>query len=755
MIRSHRVRLLVGLAIVGLIAGSVYLPYPKSKLRPGPVLSLRITDRNGLLLREILSAEGGRCRWVGLDEVSPALIQAVLVSEDRDFFLHGGIRIPSVVRALGQNVRRKRIVSGASTITQQVIRNIERRPRTLISKILEAWRAVRLEHTLGKEEILVQYLNRVPYGNRAFGVEAASRLYFNKPCSQLGPAEAAFLAGIPRSPSTTNPYRNPAAALKKQKDILAAMAGLGFLTPQEYDRASREELRLCPEADKFKAPHFCDFLLGAPDPRNDFGDGEVRTSLDLAYQNKAEILLARHIRSLREKGISNGSLIVLDNASGDILAMVGSQDYFDDRADGQVNGALALRQPGSALKPFTYALALERGLTAASVIEDVPNVFPTIDGNYEPQNYDRKYHGPTRMRSALASSYNVPAVAVLESLGPDLLYRRLKALGFAGLREPPGFYGLGLTLGNGEVTLLELVRAYAALARGGRYRSERTVLRVFDGEGRERPIKVTNEETPVFSPQTAYIITDILADGDARIPSFGYRSPLSLPFPCAAKTGTSKDYRDNWTVGYTPSITVGVWVGNFDGTPMHDVSGISGCGPLFRDLMLLVGGKETPKAFDEPPGLVRRSICPLSGALAGNSCPGRMEEVFIAGTEPRVFCQAAHGPKIVRASGGSRQDIVGPKSGAEVRVLFPRDGGIFKIDPVLRPEFQVLELKARLGAGAEGDVEWWVNGEKIGVARPPASFPWKLRPGFYTIKAVLDSAGRRIDSRPVRITVIS
>ncbi len=744
MIKRRRILVLAGLASAGMAVGSLYLPFPKSKLAPGPVLSLRITDRNGILLREVLSAEGGRCRWVELEDISPHLVRAVLAAEDRSFPLHDGVRVPSVVRALGQNVRKKRIVSGASTITQQVVRNIGRRPRTLLSKVIEAWLAVRLEHTVDKREILVQYLNRVPFGNRAFGAEAASRLYFDKPCSQLGPAEAAFLAGIPRSPSAANPYRNLEAALRRQKSILSAMAAMGFLTPIEQERAASEELRLCPEKDRFRAPHFCDLLLGAAGLTDRSGTGDLRTTLDYGLQKKAEILLDRHVRSLSGRGLSNGALIVMDNASGDILAMIGSKDYFDERDGGQVNGALALRQPGSALKPFTYALALERGMTAASVIEDVPNVFPSVDGNYEPKNYDRKYHGATRIRSALASSYNVPAVAVLETLGPDLLYRRLKALGFDSLRKPPDFYGLGLTLGNGEVTLLELVRAYAALARGGLYKKERTLLdQPGDGESR------------AFDPRAAYIITDILADGDARVPSFGYRSPISLPFPCAAKTGTSKDYRDNWTIGYTSFLTIGVWVGNFDGAPMHDVSGISGCGPLFRDLMLLAGETRPPREFREPPGLVRRRVCPITGLLAGLACPGAMEEVFIGGTEPLASCHASHNPGVVPAAERTPRHGAIPGPGTRIRVLFPRDGSIFKIDPVLRRDHQVLGLKARLDTDAGAEIEWWVNDRMAGTAGPAATFPWKLEPGFYTIRAVIKTGGRTIDSRPVRITVIS
>jgi len=756
MRQRKRVLLLAVLALAAGFAGSLYLPFPKSRLDPGPVLSLRITDRNGVLLREVLSDEGGRCRWVGLGEVSPHLIRATLLSEDRNFFLHKGVNVPSVFRALLQNLRHGRIISGASTISQQVVRNLGHRPRTLLSKLVEAWLAVRLEHTLSKEEILIQYLNRVPYGNLAYGAEAASRLYFEKPCSQLGPAEAAFLAGIPRSPSASNPYRDFPAALKRQKEILRSMARSGLLTAEEFHRTAAEDIRISSSADRFRAPHFCDLVLRSRKVSQRCRLSEVRTSLDYGLQKKIEGLLSEHLDSLTEKGVTNGSVIVLDNDRGDILALAGSRDFFDANHDGQVNGALALRQPGSALKPFTYALALERGMTAASVIDDAPNAFPTFEGNYDPQNYDRKFHGPIRMRSALACSYNVPAVAVLETIGPDLLYRRLKDLGFDSLQKPPGYYGLGLTLGNGEVSLLELAGAYAALARGGRYQRERTVIRMNGKDGMDVPISNPEGAVGVLSPAAAFIISHILSDRDARVPSFGYRSPLNLPFPCAAKTGTSKDYRDNWAIGYTARHTVGVWVGNFDGKPMHDVSGITGCGPLFRDIMLLLNAKDPPPQFAEPKGLLRRSICPLSGRLARASCPGRMDEIFISGTEPREVCWASHvagvGPGLMTASvagASSRRDPV-------LRIIFPQDGGIFKIDPVLRKEYQTIGLKADpSGVDGPGTIEWWINGRMAGTSAPPSGFSWKLAPGSYTIKAVSGTGVRRIESRPVRIIVMT
>ena len=377
---------LASLALASASAGSLYLPFPQERLSPAPVVSLRLTDRNGILLREVLSDDGGRCRWVGLEDVSPFIVKATLAAEDRFFFLHKGIHPPSIARAFLQNLRRGRVVSGASTITQQVVRNIYRGPRTLSAKVKEAWLALRLEHTITKNEILVQYLNRISYGNQTYGVEAASRLYFDKPASALSAAESAFLAALPRSPSSDTPYRNDRAARERRLDVLKKMADFGLISAEERETAEAIPLKIYPARERFRAPHFCDGILARLSPEERTGMSEIRSTLDYPLQEKLETLLASHLDSLEKKGVGNGAAVVWDNRNGEILAMAGSRDFFDDARDGQVNAVLALRQPGSTLKPFTYALALEKGMTAATVFEDAPSQFPTRDGYYAPQH---------------------------------------------------------------------------------------------------------------------------------------------------------------------------------------------------------------------------------------------------------------------------------------------------------------------------------------------------------------------------------
>jgi penicillin-binding protein 1C len=738
-----------GLLAAAVVGVSFFIPIPQSRLSPIPVLSLRFADRDGRPLREILSDEGGRCRWVSLGEISPDMIRAVIAAEDKRFPFHGGLDPYALARAVVQLIGRGQVVSGASTITQQLVRNIYRFPRSIPSKIVEAWLAVRLEHTLSKEEILIQYLNRIAYGRQAFGIEAAARFYFDKPAADLSLAEASYLASLPRAPGRVRLSLDEPIRSDGRKSVLRRMARLQMISPETMERTLREPLRPAAAARDFQAPHFVEFALAGLSDADRTGAAEIRTTLELPLQSKAEFVV--HLRSLEKKGLTNGAAVVLENGSGAVRAMVGSRDYDDEVHGGQVNGALALRQPGSTLKPLTYALALENGLTAATVIDDAPTEFSSLAGTFSPDNYDRRFHGPIRLRSALASSYNVPAVTVLDLLGPERLYRRLKEMGFRSLQKQADYYGIGLTLGNGEVTLLELARAYAALARGGIYLEERVIESVIGKNGRRQSPDASPSPIRIFSPAASYIITEILADRDARIPTFGYRSPLNLPFPAAVKTGTSKDFRDNWTVGYTPRYTVAVWVGNFDGAPMQNISGVAGAGPLFRDLMLLLEAPNPEASFPEPPGIVRRKICPLSGERPSSACPSAITEIFAAGTEPQGVCSLPHLPAPER----SEVRIAG-RPRASVEVDFPHDGDVFKIDSILRSEYQSLTLRANIETPPlPRTAEWIVNGVRVAEVGPPFRWTWNLKPGSYTIKVRIVLAGVPVESRPVTVKVLS
>jgi penicillin-binding protein 1C len=729
-----------------LFAISLYLPFPKGKLKPAPIVSLSLVDRNGTLLREILSDEGGRCQWTSLEDISPHLINATLAAEDRHFYHHPGIDPLAIIRAMLQNIRHGQVISGASTISQQVVRNIYRKRRTFFAKLHEIWMAIRLERSLPKDRILDQYLNRISYGNQAYGIHAASRLYFDKPPSDLSLAESAFLAGLPRSPSTHNPYSRFDQAKKRQERILDQMYERGYISQAPWERAKNEPLILIPAQQNFRAPHFCEFILRQIPEFQRRNLSRIRTSLDNDLQEKVEKLAGDHIQRLEKHNISNAAVIIMDNRTGEILSMVGSKDFFDDRHDGQVNGAVSLRQPGSTLKPFTYGLALEKGMTAAEILEDKDYYFPTLQGSYSPQNYDERFHGKVRLRQALACSYNVPAVTLLDRLGTDLLFQRLKLMDFRSLDKSPLHYGVGLTLGNGEVTLLELTRAYAALARGGNYAGDRSILECLDTQ--EREILLSKREKPrrIFSEEVSFILTDILADKDARVPAFGYLSPLNLPFACAVKTGTSADFRDNWTIGYTPNYTVGVWVGNFDAASMFNISGVTGCGLLFKDIMLLLESKNTETLFPQTDDLIKVKICPLSGCLATRHCPGAMEDIFIPGTEPQEFCPIHTGTEETRASVSDSREAF--------QIAFPRHNDVFKLDPILRRSFQRIKLKTNVPEGmAVARVEWWVDDRKIGGASSPFTLFWDLKPGLHRIEAVAFTGQDRRLSSTVTIKV--
>jgi penicillin-binding protein 1C len=737
--------LALSIALV-LLSLSLYLPFPKGRLKPAPVVSLSLVDRHNTLLREILSDEGGRCRWVALGEVSPDLLRATVVAEDRAFYLHPGVNPFAIARALVQNIRYGQIVSGASTISQQVVRNIFRHRRTIFSKLYEILLALRLEHTISKEKILTQYLNRIYYGNQAYGIAAASKLYFDKPPADLSLAEAAFLAGLPRSPTALNPYLHFKEAKKRQEHILFQMHKNGDIDRDRWKRAKEEGFQLISARKNFRAPHFCDFVLSQVPSSVRGTISRIHTTCDYTIQKRIETLVKVHIEALEEKNISNAAVIVLDNVSGEILSMVGSKDFFDERHDGQVNGAISLRQPGSTLKPFTYSLAMERGMTAAEILEDRDFYYPTPEGSYSPRNYDEKFHGAVRLRHALACSYNVPAVSLLERLGADLLYQRLKQLGFVSLDKSPIHYGVGLTLGNGEVTLLELVRAYSTLARGGLYFGEKSIIKCFDSEGKIIIRKKGEKSRRIFSNEIAFIISDILSDRDARIPAFGYLSPLNLPFDCAVKTGTSVDFRDNWTIGYTPRYTVGVWVGNFDAAPMFNISGVTGCGPLFKDIMLLLENKNSDIKFAEAKDVMKAKICPLSGKLATEFCPGAMEEIFITGTELQEYCQ-------VHTADESAKDLIAFRED-EFRIVFPQDRDMFKLDPVLRQEFQRIKLEAVIPTDMEIDsVEWWINDQKIADSAYPFAVYWHLKPGQHTIGAIAVREKKKLKSASIEIRV--
>jgi len=695
-------------------------------------------DRNGLLLGTILTRDQNHTVSVSLAQVSPQFLQAIIAAEDQRFYQHGALDERAIVRSLLEALQAKQIVSGASTITMQLARMLDGSPRTAQAKLQEIWTSWRLTAGMSKAEILQAYLNRLPMGSNIYGVEAASQIYFGIPASDLTLAQASLLAAIPNDPNRLNPYDHLLSLKKRQSYVLDRMVQDGYITRAQSDRAYTEATALQSRQQGIvAAPHFL-FWLADQLPANH--PAQVRTTLDRPLQQFVETQVLQVIRSLAPHNVHHAAALVLDNQTGDVLAYVGSPDYFARSQLGQNDGVQALRQPGSTLKPFLYQLALEnRTIQPNTILADVPTRY-AIPGSrlYSPSDYSETFQGPVRVRLALANSLNVPAVKTLEKVGVSAFLDRLHQLGFDHLTQPPEHYGLGLTLGSGEVSLWELARAYLTLARQG----NSTELRVRSTE--------SNQSTPNLLPSSStwLLITDMLNDRQARSRAFGVDSLLALPFPAAVKTGTSSDYRDTWTVGFTTKYTVAVWVGNFDSAPMQKVSGVMGAAPLWNRIMLHLHEQQEPKPFQAPTGLVQRPICAVSGARPTPGCPAVVQEYLFAEEvaayeqEGDRFFPTVHGNTRFNLPAEynewlARQPKNAIGSTLGLRIVSPRSGDVFVIgkdDASQRLEFKLTE-------GSKAAVEWRLNGKPL-TASTSSSFFWKPQAGTWTLQV---KQGQQID----------
>jgi len=793
------------------------------------VPSSLVLDRSGRVLYEILDPQTGSHRPTLLEDIPVALRQAVVATEDASFYTNPGLDLRGIVRALITNLRAGEIRAGGSTITQQVARNLlldsgERGERTWRRKLREAVLAWRLTRALPKDDILALYLNHVYFGSLAYGVEAAANVYFGKPVSQLSLAECAMLAGLPQAPAAHNPLADLSAAKARQAVVLQRMVREGYISAERAEQALREPLAFAGQPFAVEAPHFCMYVIGqveellGPEVLRS-GGLLIHTTLDLDVQRSAESHVTRHLEALRlpdadgpGHNVHNAAVVVLEPSDGAIRAMVGSPDYFDAQISGAVNAALALRQPGSAIKPLTYAAAYERGWSPASVILDVPSSFTTAEAKpYRPVNYDHRFHGPVSLRTALANSYNVAAVRLLDAIGVDALLDVAGRLGVTTLTGA-GRYGLALTLGGGEVRLLDLTAAYAVFATGGLRSTPYAVERVEALTGdvlyrhlAERPVRVLDE-------RVAYLVTDVLADADARIPAFGAGSPLHTPYGAAVKTGTTTEWRDNWTVGYTSAYVTGVWVGNADNTPMRGVSGVSGAAPIWQAIMNDLHANSSPAPFDEPQGLVHVEVCAQSGALPGPACPHRREELFLPESVPTATCtmhslvelDAATGlratadtppeRKLVRrvthwpaeallwaeeqgltdghvsaslearaaeppGGGGSRASGHRTEVGTPgmPRLVNPAANSTFCVSEDLKATYQRIEVAAIVPEDALGQAELLVDGMVWHRwTGPPYRAFWPLSPGEHELSVrLVDSQGNLVTGPSIRITVLA
>ena len=786
--------------------------------------STKILDRHGRLLYTISDPHTGRHTPIPLAEIPLACRQATIATEDANFYSNPGVDVYAILRAMWINLRGGEVLSGGSTITQQLARNLllspqERTQRTLTRKLRESILAWRLARAYTKDQILELYLNEANYGNLAYGIEAAAQTYFSKHVGELDLSECALLAGLPQAPATYDPLANPAAARERQGVVLDLMTRQGYITADNARLAKDEALHWAAVPFPIQAPHWVMYvrawLQDHFTPDEIFREGlDVTTTLDLDWQNAAQDIVRRRLDELQNPGegkpprnVNNAAVVALDPRTGEILAMLGSPDYFDLQISGAVNATLALRQPGSSIKPITYAAAFDPHsadpYTPATMVLDVRTSFTTREGEpYVPRNYDLRYHGPVLVRQALASSFNLPAVKVLDHVGLDTMIRLARQMGISTFSDG-GRYGLALTLGGGEVRLLDMATAFGAFANGGLRVEPVTVTRVADMRGQLRYQWVYHAGDRVLDERVAYLITNILSDDKARAPAFGEGSVLKLDRPAAAKTGTTSDWRDNWTLGYTPDLVVGVWVGNADNQPMENVSGITGAGPIWHEFMQMALLGRPALDFREPPGLVRVQVCAMSGLPPNPDapCPHTRTEIFIEGTQPtqldtfyrRFKIDAATGQLASASTPPSRvieqtmlvlpsealewardngvetsNDLLtadrGPQTADsqtltfDLQITHPDQGTVYQISPVTPRETQRIPVSAQVGNTIQlSTLTLLVDDQVIATFNDqPATARtlWTLEPGTHTFTARgVDRNGRELVSPAVTITV--
>ncbi len=791
------------------------------------VPSTKILARDGRLLYEIADPAGVHHTTVPLDEIPSACRQATIAVEDASFYSNPGVDLVGIARAVWINVTGGEVLSGGSTITQQVARNMlldpqERAERTLARKLRESILAWRLARAYSKDDILALYLNQTYYGHLAYGIESAAQTYFGKSARNLDLAECALLAGLPQAPALFDPLSDPQAAKDKQAIVIDLMVKNRWLGDEEAKLAKNEPLQFAASPFPVEAPHFAFYVWGlleekyASRPEVLYSGLTITTTVDLDLVHTAEGIVNRRLGALADDkdsaphNANNAALVALDPRTGQILAMIGSPDYFNGEISGAVNMAVAPRQPGSAIKPITYAAAFDPALcgdsplpdsgrgaggvrsacpwTPATMILDVRTAFVTQEGfSYVPQNYDRSFHGPVLAREALGGSLNVPAVKALDHVGLSHVLALAGRMGLTTLSDANRF-GLALTLGGGEVRLIDLTSAFGVFGNGGLRLAPVSILEVSDSKGNIIERWHAREGERVLDARVAYLINDILSDNQARLATFGPNSVLQIGRAAGVKTGTTTDFRDNWTVGYTPDLAVGVWVGNADNAPMVNVTGVSGAGPIWHEFIraALTGKPETP--FTQPAGLARAEVCALSGLLPTDTCPLRKTEIFIDGTQPTAYdtfyqpfeIDSATGlladsstppERIVTkvflvlppeaqewARGKGIPQIPNPKnqipSSPVLALVSPDEATIYNVSPRLPMASQQIVFGAVSSAQLR-EVAFVLDGDTVAtVTGPPYQYYWQIAPGQHVLEAVgIMPNGESVKSVGIRFTV--
>lgn len=718
-------------------------PFPDLDAFLNRSYGLVINDRNGVVLRVLPAADGVKREWAPLNEIPSSVIKVFIRAEDRRFYFHPGVDFISVAGSAFRNVKAGRIVSGASTISMQLARLVKRPGAGMKGKIAEAFDALRLEARLSKKEILELWLNNIPFGSNIEGVAAMTRARFGRPVSALDDSRSALLAVVPRRPFLYDPAINPDAAVRSA----LALSERCRLALSEEDlrvaamEASVETVAEAPagapaktfsgntgfEKAPFHAPHFTERVAGmisASPPVH-----SINTTLDLKLQNYAEKLLESELALLSNNRVSNGAILAIDNATGDVRIYVGSSSWFNDDASGKIDGVEARAQPGSCLKPFLYALALESGFTPADVLPDLPTVFGSREA-YVPSNFNRRFNGPVRFRVALASSLNIPAVYLLERLGVGAFENYLEKLGFVSIAETRGTHGTGLALGNAEVSLEELVRGFSVFPRGG---SLAQLQWVEDGNAGDKT-------KPEMSAYAAWVITDILSDRSSRFIGFGPAPSLATPFASMFKTGTANQYQHIWALGATARFTVGVWMGNFSGATVVGRTGSSIPARITAKLLAAMeeeagsqaAGVRLGERIPSAAGKVR--ICALSGEAAGPYCPGALGEWLPLKANPGTCtwhtAQGIFYPPEYQSwlAERFRSGIVRREGGGFIRM--PARGSVFYLDPGMPPEAQALRIET---AGFGYDSLVYLDGALQGSINYAGVYALPITRGKHTV----------------------
>lgn len=732
-------RIIIGACLGGALLAVAWqcVPPPERWLAPAPATTV-IADRDGRPLRVLLAEDGLDRRPIPLSEMGPWIGPAIIAAEDGRFYRHPGVDLLAIGRAFFQNISRGRVFSGASTLSTQVVRLVQPRRRTYAAKAIEALMALKMERALSKDRILEEYLNRAPFGGLCVGVQAAARRYFGCDARDLTLGEAALLAGLPQSPARLRPDRHLDRALRRRDYVLERMARRGFITEEQRAAALAQPIAIERRRYPLEAPHFAEAARAAL-PRARPG-GLWRTTLDSELQRRTEDALRRQVAALAGDGVRGGAAVVIEAETGAVRALVGSPD-FTRAPDGLVDATRARRSAGSTLKPLLFALAFDEGrLTPKTVLADVPRVYP----DYAPENFDGAFRGLVTARDALLDSLNMPALDLAREIGVARFHRVLLEFGLRTLDRPTASYGLGLALGNGEVTLLDLAGAYATLARGGV----------------TRPLRWFEQNTPpsdgaaVVSEAAAWLVADILGDPERAAPNRGPASEVRAP-RMAWKTGTSSGFRDAWTVAWNPEYVVAVWLGNPDGSASPALVGGTAAAPVAVDILSGLYPTGEGPWFARPAEIEEREVCAVSGRACGEHCGARALDWAIAGVSRREVCPvhrrvmrdgeetiAEQWPDEIAAFlARMKADTAARFVAARApRIVSPRPGAAYRRWTLAGNDQPGLPLIAE--AHADERVWWFVDGQLLGASRAGDPLWWSAGPGRHRLVCA-DAAGRR------------